>query len=55
MKSCPQRKISGHEDIKNIVTTTVNTVFDVFSKCFMQLLKICKKHVAIKGDYFEGK
>jgi len=25
------------------------------SLSFVQLLNICKKHVAVKGDYFEGK
>jgi hypothetical protein len=34
----------------------LNTVpIDAYSDCFIKLLERCKKRVAVKGDYVDGK
>lgn len=54
----PSLKWKKFQDIDNIMSVTAElsaVCLNAFNDFFMQLFEICKKCVAVKGDYFEEK
>jgi hypothetical protein len=50
------RQYQDAKDIKRNITTNLNAIpLGTFHDCFVQFTGRCKKHIAVKEDYFESK